>query len=99
MTNDPNLDWTEEDDKLMVSFSCEYRYDWKKVSKKFLLLRSKKVTPLFLRNRYKYLKENDKTSRGPLTETDDMNIVRAIERWGIDSWDRLYEAVPNANKI
>jgi len=65
-----------------------------------LALTSKKVTPLFLKNRYKQYKEENGMSKGPLTEQDDINIVKAIEKWGLkNGWEKLYEAVPAANKI
>ena len=86
--------WGHHDDVILKEIACQNRYDWKKVTRKFEKSFGKKVTPLFLKNRYHAIRDNS----GPLNEEDDKNLVRAIEQYGLN-WENLYEVCPDKNKI
>jgi len=62
----------------------ELRQDWKKVTRRFDELYGKKVTPLFLKKKYKSIKEKFLPGMKPLTRTEDAIMVKVIEDNGLD---------------
>ena len=97
--NEIQTNWSVEDDAKMLELVQANRFNWKKISKKFQNFQQKKVTPLFLKNRYRQLKHENKITQSPLGEKEDKLLVNAIENFGMNGWSKLYEAVPYASQI
>lgn len=83
--------WCEEDDKLLRKLAVQYKYDWKKVAKKFT---NKKYTPHFLKMRFKGNDEGPVPKRVKFTHEEDILIAKYFDEYGVD-WDRMVAHFPN----
>jgi len=79
--------WTEDDDKLLLKFAIQCKCDWKKVVRKFKLM-NKKVTPNFLKLRYKELIAVPVQRRNKFSHTEDLLIAKYFRKYGTN-WDQI----------
>lgn len=87
--------WCEEDEKLLRKLAVQYKFDWKKVSKKFA---NKKYTPHFLKMRYKGHDEGPVPKRVKFSHEEDVLIAKCFEEYGID-WDKMVVHFTNRTGI
>lgn len=83
--------WCEEDEKLLRKLAVQYKYDWKKVAKKFS---NKKYTPHFLKMRFKGHDEGPVPKRVKFTHEEDILIVKYFDEYGVD-WEKMVAHFPN----
>lgn len=87
--------WCEDDEKLLRKLAVQYKFDWKKIAKKFA---NKKYTPHFLKMRYKGHDEGPVPKRIKFTHTEDVLIAKYFNDYGID-WDKMVSHFPNRTPI
>lgn len=87
--------WCDEDEKLLRKLAVQYKFDWKKVSKKFA---NKKYTPHFLKMRYKGHDEGPVPKRVKFSHEEDVLIAKCFEEYGID-WDKMVIHFTNRTAI
>lgn len=83
--------WCEEDEILLRKLAVQYKYDWKKVAKKFS---NKKYTPHFLKMRFKGYDEGPVPKRVKFTHEEDILIAKYFDEYGVD-WERMVAHFPN----
>jgi len=87
--------WCEEDEKLLRKLAVQYKFDWKKVAKKFA---NKKYTPHFLKMRYKGYDEGPVPKRVKFTHEEDLMIAKYFDIYGVD-WEKMAIHFPNRTAI
>jgi hypothetical protein len=87
--------WCEEDEKLLRKLAVQYKFDWKKIAKKFT---NKKYTPHFLKMRFKGNDEGPVPKRVKFTHEEDVMIAKYFDTYGVD-WDKIVEHFPNRTAI
>ena len=87
--------WNEEDEKLLRKLAVQYKFDWKKVAKKFA---NKKYTPHFLKMRYKGYDEGPVPKRVKFTHEEDLMIAKYFDLYGVD-WEKMVAHFPNRTAI
>lgn len=80
--------WTQGDDHELMTLADQYKNDWKKIARRITSNRKKKVTPNFLKNRYKEI-AGDHIKKGvKFTHEEDLEIARLFEIHGT-SWTHI----------
>jgi len=79
--------WTEENDQLLLRLAVQYKCDWKKVSRKFKK-RNKKVTPNFLKIRYKELIAAPVHRRTKFSHVEDLMLAKYFNQYG-PNWNQI----------
>jgi len=80
--------WAAGDDNELMSLADQYKNDWKKIARRITSSRKKKVTPNFLKNRYKEI-AGDHIKKGvKFTHEEDLEIARLFEIHGT-SWTHI----------
>jgi len=83
--------WTEKDDKELRRLADQYKNDWKKIAKRIITNQRKKVTPNFLKNRYKEI-AGDQIKKGvKFSHEEDLKIAKLYESYGTD-WTAISAA-------
>lgn len=71
--------WNEEKDHILLKLGTQYKCDWKKISKRFA---HKKITPNFLKIRYKELTCAPLQRRIKFNHKEDLLIAKYFEKYG-----------------
>ena len=87
--------WSEEDDKLLKKLVVQFKFDWKKITKKF---GNKKYTAHFLKMRYKGHDEGPVPKRVKFTHEEDILIAKCFDEYGVD-WEKMVSHFPNRTAI
>jgi hypothetical protein len=87
--------WCEEHEKLLRKLAVQYKFDWKKIAKKF---DNKKYTPHFLKMRYKGYDEGPVPKRVKFSHEEDVLIAKYFDEYGVD-WDKMVSHFPNRTAI
>jgi hypothetical protein len=90
-----NKGWCEEHEKLLRKLAVQYKFDWKKIAKKF---NNKKYTPHFLKMRYKGYDEGPVPKRVKFSHEEDVLIAKYFEEYGVD-WEKMVSHFPNRTAI
>jgi hypothetical protein len=90
-----NKGWCEEHEKLLRKLAVQYKFDWKKIAKKF---DNKKYTPHFLKMRYKGYDEGPVPKRVKFSHEEDVLIAKYFDEYGVD-WDKMVSHFPNRTAI
>lgn len=77
--------WGAEKDQLLLKLGSQYKCDWKKVAKRF---NHKKITPHFLKIRYKELTCAPLQRRIKFTHREDLMIAKYFEKYG-SNWAQM----------
>jgi len=77
--------WSGEKDELLLKLGTQYKFDWKKIAKKF---NNKKVTPLFLKIRHKELTYAPTQRRMKFNHKEDLMIAKYFEKYG-SNWAQM----------
>ena len=77
--------WSEEKDNALLKLGAQHKCDWKKVAKKF---NNKKITPHFLKTRYKELVCAPLQRRVKFTHREDLMIAKYFEKYG-SNWAQM----------
>ena len=77
--------WSEEKDHTLLKLGAQYKCDWKKISKRF---NHKKVTPHFLKIRYKELICAPLQRRVKFNHREDLMIAKYFEKYG-SNWAQM----------
>lgn len=83
--------WTAQDDKLLIKYADEYQADWKKIAKMF---NTPSLTPKFLKDRYKGLKEQGSNKKTRFSHHEDLTIVKYYKKIG-SNWDAIAKYLPD----
>lgn len=75
--------WTEVNDELLMEYAGKFKCDWKKVAKKF---NNRKITPHFLKLRYKELNNKSVRRKLKFTDKEDLLIAKYYNKLG-SNWD------------
>lgn len=87
--------WSEDDEKLLKKLAVQYKFDWKKIAKKF---DNKKYTPHFLKMRYKGHVEGPVPLRVKFTHDEDVLIAKYFNEYGVD-WEKMVSHFPNRTPV
>jgi len=90
-----NKGWCEDHEKLLRKLAVQYKFDWKKIAKKF---DNKKYTPHFLKMRYKGYDEGPVPKRVKFSHEEDVLIAKYFDEYGVD-WDKMVSHFPNRTAI
>lgn len=77
--------WTEDKDQNLLKLGSQYKCDWKKIAKRF---NHKKITPHFLKIRYKELTCAPLQRRVKFNHKEDLMISKYFERYG-SNWAQM----------
>lgn len=77
--------WSEEKDQMLLKLGTQYKCDWKKISKRF---NNKKITPHFLKIRYKELTCAPLQRRVKFNHREDLMIAKYFEKYG-SNWAQM----------
>jgi len=77
--------WTEEKDQTLLKLGTQYKCDWKKIAKRF---NHKKITPHFLKIRYKELTCAPLQRRIKFNHKEDLMISKYFEKYG-SNWAQM----------
>jgi len=77
--------WSEEKDQLLLKLGTQYKCDWKKIAKRF---NHKKITPHFLKTRYKELTCAPLQRRIKFSHKEDLMIAKYFEKYG-SNWAQM----------
>jgi len=82
-------DWTESDDKTLMDIAIQYKYDWKRITKRLQCLSGKKYATSFLKRRVKILKKQDNVTRNKrFSHEEDLLLIRYYKMYGLD-WCKI----------
>jgi len=82
--------WCGQDDAYLIKLADQYKNDWKKIAKRIVTTHKKKVTPNFLKNRYKEV-AGDHIKKGvKFTHDEDLRIAKLFDEYGT-SWTKIAE--------
>jgi len=88
--------WDEEMDGLLLKLSAQYKCHWKRIAKKF---NHKKVTPSFIKMRYKELNfAAPITRRIKFTHREDLMIAKYFDKFG-SNWPQLAVFFPDRTAV
>lgn len=91
--------WNETDDKLLLKLGVQYKNDWKKINQKFEQVQGKKVTPYFLKNRYREIsKPQGPTKKIKFNHEDDLKIVKIMVYYDLH-WVKISKFFDNVDPI
>jgi hypothetical protein len=90
-----NKGWCEEHEKLLRKLAVQYKFDWKKIAKKF---NNKKYTPHFLKMRYKGYDEGPVPKRIKFSHEEDVLIAKYFDEYGVD-WEKMVSHFPNRTAV
>jgi len=90
--------WTQEDDELLSKLGLQYKNHWKKIASKFISLTKKKVTPYFLKTRFKELSVDQPEKHVKFTHEEDLKITKYHNMYGTD-WAKIAEHMPSRTPI
>jgi len=90
--------WTPEDDKQLIKLADQYKNDWKKIAKRIITNNKKKVTPNFLKNRYKEI-AGDHIKKGvKFTHEEDLLIAQLFQEYGT-AWTTIASYFPDRTPV
>jgi len=72
--------WTSEDDQNLKKLADQYKNDWKKIAKRIITQTKKKVTPNFLKNRYKDIAGEQIKKGVKFSHEEDLLIAKLFEK-------------------
>jgi len=75
----------EEKEETLMKYASQYKCDWKKIAKKF---NNKKLTPHFLKNKYKELSAGPSQRRIKFNHREDLMIAKYFEKYG-SNWGQM----------
>jgi len=87
--------WTEENDENLLKIAKSCKCDWRKVSRKFKG-KSQKITPHFLKLRYKELINAPVQRKRKFTHVEDLKLIKYFEKYG-SNWDKISDHFLNRN--
>jgi len=87
--------WSPEKDEMLLKLGTQYKFDWKKISKKF---NNKKITPNFLKIRYKELTCAPVQRRIKFNHKEDLMIAKYFEKYG-SNWAQMSVHFENRTAI
>ena len=87
--------WTEEKDQTLLKLGTQYKCDWKKIAKRF---NHKKITPHFLKIRYKELTCAPLQRRIKFNHKEDLMISKYFEKYG-SNWAQMATHFPDRTAI
>lgn len=87
--------WSAEKDQMLLKLGAQYKCDWKKISKRF---NNKKVTPHFLKIRYKELTCAPLQRRVKFNHREDLMIAKYFEKYG-SNWAQMATHFNNRTAI
>jgi len=77
--------WSKDKDNMLLKLGAQFKCDWKKIAKRF---HNRRLTPCFLKNRYKELIDAPFQRRVKFTHKEDLMIAKYFERYG-SCWPTL----------
>jgi len=77
--------WNKEKDNMLLKLGAQFKCDWKKIAKRF---HNRRLTPCFLKNRYKELIDAPFQRRVKFTHKEDLMIAKYFEKYG-SCWPTL----------
>jgi len=77
--------WSNEKDELLLKLGTQHKFDWKKIAKKFS---HKRLTPHFLKTRYKELTCAPVQRRMKFNHKEDLMIAKYFEKYG-SNWAQM----------
>lgn len=77
--------WDEEKEETLMKYASQYKCDWKKIAKKF---NNKKLTPHFLKNKYKEVSAGPSQRRIKFNHREDLMIAKYFEKYG-SNWGQM----------
>lgn len=77
--------WDEEKEETLMKYASQYKCDWKKIAKKF---NNKKLTPHFLKNKYKEISAGPSQRRIKFNHREDLMIAKYFEKYG-SNWGQM----------
>lgn len=90
-----NKIWSGEKDQMLLKLGAQYKCDWKKISKRF---NNKKVTPHFLKIRYKELTCAPLQRRVKFNHREDLMIAKYFDKYG-SNWAQMATHFNNRTAI
>jgi len=90
--------WTGQDDSVLLKLADQYKNDWKKIAKRIITNNKKKVTPNFLKNRYKEV-AGDQIKKGvKFTHHEDLLIAQLFQKYGT-CWTQISTHFPDRTPV
>lgn len=89
--------WTTADDEKLKVLVDRCKKDWKKIAKKFQR-ENKKITPHFLKNRFKYLNNDKFLLRIKFEHQEDLKLAKLFKMHG-SKWDLIAQQFPNRTSV
>jgi len=77
--------WNKEKDNMLLKLGAQFKCDWKKIAKRF---HNRRLTPCFLKNRYKEVIDAPFQRRVKFTHKEDLMIAKYFEKYG-SCWPTL----------
>jgi len=87
--------WTKENISLLTKWANQYRFDWKKVAKKF---ENKKITSFIVKSKYKSLSMTQCQKRVRFTLSEDLMIAKYFKIYGTD-WQQISTYFTGRNAV
>lgn len=89
--------WTTADDDKLKVLVDRCKKDWKKIAKKFQR-ENKKITPHFLKNRFKFLNNDKFLLRIKFEHQEDLKLAKLFKLHG-SKWDLIAQQFPNRTSV
>lgn len=87
--------WSEEKDEILLKLGAQFKCDWKKITKKF---GHKKITPNFLKTRFKELTCSPLQRRVKFSHSEDLMIAKYFDKYG-SHWGQMATHFKNRSPI
>jgi len=93
-----NLNWSKEDDDVLLQITNLYKNDWKRIAKRFGKLTNKIISPAFAKRRYKSSGDGQRKPLIRFSHQEDLLIVKLITIHSLN-WIKIATYFPNRTPL